>query len=259
MKQQQYVCHDRQPGRKLDFIVGLYQRDCTGEWQVPVPRRGPCSEYSRQLCCVGLHHLRERQTGPGHPLVVVRCTVHRRFFTIYPKGFVPYSRRRLPCDKEDIGADALDAVRDAADDHKDRWSADSDINAAGWASTQWRHIVRFGRWLGLSVPKLLQQRIATALTVPLCDHAAAAKCYLSGTYRKRATAILDVLRCLSAKDVMRFLLRAGRVAGLLGRSFSVDSRGRLRPISTSDGRNDSDIEGLARHGPPSTTWQHTGS
>ena len=39
-----------------------------------------------------VHHLRERKTGPQIPVTVVQCRTHRRAFTIYPLGHVPYGR-----------------------------------------------------------------------------------------------------------------------------------------------------------------------
>jgi len=37
-----------------------------------------------------VHHLRERKAGPQTPVTVVQCRTHRRAFTLYPLGHVPY-------------------------------------------------------------------------------------------------------------------------------------------------------------------------
>ena len=39
-----------------------------------------------------VHHLRERKAGPLVPVTVVQCRTHRRAFTLYPLGHVPYGR-----------------------------------------------------------------------------------------------------------------------------------------------------------------------
>ncbi|MDY0003231.1 MAG: hypothetical protein RBU30_18165, partial [Polyangia bacterium] len=86
-------------------------------------------------------------------MAVVWCQTHDRYFTIYPSGFVPYGRLRLPTKAEEIAdAPALLAVEDRAEPGVERWPdfADPDGVTPGWASTQWRHIGRWGRWLGLA-------------------------------------------------------------------------------------------------------------
>jgi hypothetical protein len=40
-------------------------------------------------------HDRERKTGPCFPIRVMRCLAHKRGFTLYPPGHVPYGRKRL--------------------------------------------------------------------------------------------------------------------------------------------------------------------
>jgi hypothetical protein len=44
---------------------------------------------------VVFHHLRERKTGPQIPVTVVQCHTHRRAFTLYPLGHVPYGRQAM--------------------------------------------------------------------------------------------------------------------------------------------------------------------
>ena len=54
-------------------------------------------------CTIKVHHLRERKTGPGFAVVVLRCLVHRRAFTLYPLGHMPYGRLAfapVSCDGE---------------------------------------------------------------------------------------------------------------------------------------------------------------
>jgi hypothetical protein len=45
-----------------------------------------------EACALVVHHVRERKTGPRIPVTVLRCQTHRRAFTIYPLGHIPYGR-----------------------------------------------------------------------------------------------------------------------------------------------------------------------
>jgi hypothetical protein len=168
---------------------------------------------------------------------VIRCRSHGRFFTIYPPGFVPYGRQKLPERAAEVelstGAPALEAVLHAADERMDRWPdwSDPEGNKPGWASTQWRQIARWGRWLGLAGPEGIGQQIATTLGVPLHDHAAQRARYRRGTYRNRGRAIVQVLDAVSrVGGFLKRLLSAGLAAGLVGRGFLMDGRCRLRPV-----------------------------
>jgi hypothetical protein len=39
-----------------------------------------------------VHHTRERKAGPQIQVTVAQCRTHRRAFTLYPLGHVPYGR-----------------------------------------------------------------------------------------------------------------------------------------------------------------------
>jgi hypothetical protein len=43
-------------------------------------------------CHLWVDHQRARKTGPCFQLTVVHCGLHRRAFTLYPPGHVPYGR-----------------------------------------------------------------------------------------------------------------------------------------------------------------------
>lgn len=199
-----------------------------------MPRRAPCGEGSRVPCRLAEHSKRERPTGPGHPLVIVRCHSHGEFFTIYPPGFLPYSRQKMPTKPEETRkAPALKAARDAAEPAVPRWPDCPEWPGFfGWASTQWRHLGRLGRWLGLTAATALEaQRFATALQVPLHEHAKARERYQQGGYRRRGQAIMGVLEALAAagQRFLTSLMRAVHLSGLYGRAFFANEHGRLRP------------------------------
>ena len=53
-------------------------------------------------CRIGVHHLRDRKTGPAVPIAVLYCYTHGRAFTLYPLGPFPYGRAALaPVDSDD--------------------------------------------------------------------------------------------------------------------------------------------------------------
>lgn len=165
---------------------------------------------------------------------MIRCLVHQQSFTIYPLGFVPYGRQRLPRRRTEIeSAPALLAVDDRSDPEVSRWPdwADPDGVEPGWASTQWRQIGRWGQWLGLSGPAAQGQQVAAVLGLPLHEHRQARGPYRAGGDRGRSQAVQSVLAAVSrVGGVLLRLLRAGHLVGLLGRAFEVDGRGRLRPL-----------------------------
>lgn len=45
-----------------------------------------------EACVLVVHHVRERKTGPRIPVTVLQCRTHRRAFTLYPLGHLPYGR-----------------------------------------------------------------------------------------------------------------------------------------------------------------------
>jgi len=49
----------------------------------------------RERCQLKKHDWRERKAGPCVPLRLMYCRSHGRYFTVYPIGHVPYSRKRV--------------------------------------------------------------------------------------------------------------------------------------------------------------------
>jgi hypothetical protein len=226
-------CHGRGQQRKPDFIVSEYRDDERAGWRPTLPQSCPCACGAAEPCRVAEHSYRERRCGPGHALVVVRCRAHGRFFTLYPPGFVPYGRQALPTTAAEVEtAPALRAVRDAAAATTARWPDYGALERSAWASTQWRHLGHLGTWLGLRGAALLGQQVAAALYLPLHEHAAARKDYETGGYRQRGQALLRVLRAVGRRGALwPRLLRAGHVAGVIGRAVVVVHRtGQVRSL-----------------------------
>jgi hypothetical protein len=57
-----------------------------------MPRSCLHASIGDEACVVVVHHRRERKTGPQTPVTVLQCRTHRRAFTLYPLGHVPYGR-----------------------------------------------------------------------------------------------------------------------------------------------------------------------
>ncbi len=66
----------------------------SGATLVPAVMPPACvhAAHGDPACVLAVHHLRERKTGPQIPVTVVHCRTHRRAFTLYPLGHVPYER-----------------------------------------------------------------------------------------------------------------------------------------------------------------------
>jgi hypothetical protein len=217
-------CNNNNSGRKRDFIIGPYRLDEAGDWTTELPDRAPCGSG----CNIRRHGERERKTGPGHPLLVIRCTVHEQSFTIYPPGFTPFARRCLISEHGRCEATAFKAALDAAEG--ERWSDFGGLR--GWWSTQWRHIARLGELFGLSTTTRVSELVAKALGVDLHLHIEARAAFSSGGFRYRGRAVVGVLEAVRAAggDVLRRHLRAGHSSGCFGRSFRADPRRGLVPV-----------------------------
>jgi hypothetical protein len=74
-------------------------------------------------CDLIVHHWRARKTGPQIPVMVAQCRTHRRGFTIYPLGHVPYGRL---------------AVAPVGLDGEVQWSTEREPAAGDQRSPSWR-------------------------------------------------------------------------------------------------------------------------
>jgi len=224
--QRQQRCHSGNSGRKRDFIIAPYYLDEAGGWTTELPSAAPCGPG----CGIRHHDSRERKTGPEHPLLVVRCIVHNRSFTIYPPGFTPYGRRRLVPRHQRWEATIFEAALDAGEGEGERWSDTG--QQGGWWSTQWRHLRRIGELFGLGGDGRLGERVAQLLRVDLHVHLEAREAFGAGGFRRRGRAVRQVLVAVrdAGGDVLRRLLRAGYAASLWGRGFWADPRWGLRPV-----------------------------
>jgi len=116
-------------------------------------------------CAVSLQGHRVRKTGPVHRLVVLRCHVHERAFTVYPPGFVPYARRQL-CEgpvQHDVPSLAR-AVQDTATHGPRKRTPDGGVEGS-WC-TQQRLLQLVSELFGLpALERSLQVANASGLTL----------------------------------------------------------------------------------------------
>ena len=74
------------------FVCAPYGADERGRMRPVSPvAQCPWSE-SVESCRIGKKGFRKRKTGPQFPKEVLYCGGHRRHFTVYPMGHVPYGR-----------------------------------------------------------------------------------------------------------------------------------------------------------------------
>jgi len=222
-------CQKQTSGRKRPFVIAAYVV-VDGQVSVELPDTCPfCDDGKR--CSVGRHAKRERKTGPGHALVVARCHKHERYFTLYPRGYVPYARQPI-VDVEDNDEPAFRAARDAADDDTLAWRRRR--RGAGGAPcwrTQCRHIRRVALMLGISASEATAEACQQALDVSLSSYREAYMQFHAGGYRERGRAVVRVLDEIDERPRQRLrrILWSSYIAGVYGRAWRCKG-GKLSPL-----------------------------
>jgi len=141
------------------------------------PRATPrwCPDESSQYQ-MAVHGRRERKTGPGFGLTVMRCATHGRAWTLYPPGHVPYGRVAVAAVAPSGGSvtrvdgtpSLAGTLHEAAEDAARgvRWP-ESSGECPATRRTQGRRLRRVAALLGLLADTRTQERIAHALSSPL--------------------------------------------------------------------------------------------
>ncbi len=146
------------------FVIGVYH---TTEADTFVEHPACCAigleRGESSLCQTKSHCRRTRKTvGPWRWVAVYYCTAHRKYFTVYPPGYVPYGRTPLVA----LAPDGSEPVRDpsagtslppgsylsAAQDAAEGvcWPRDGTTDSVGGVrSTQRRRLSRTAQMLGL--------------------------------------------------------------------------------------------------------------
>ncbi len=243
-------------------MVVPYEADARGDLIPSHPLEGPCRGSEGPACHLVEHDWRERRTGPCMALLVMRCTTHRRSFTLYPPGYVPYARMRLAPVVPDGGAvlveaeggkerrqdgvgsvagrfagtyfgAALDGARGELWPHG--WQQPVYAGpSARWSSTQARRTRRASRLLGLAPELPFETRALVAETLgveTLLLHEESRKLGASAGVMATSRAVAVVLAALPASGcLVDRLAEAGYVVGLWPEPWRWDPRrGVLQP------------------------------
>jgi len=204
-----------------------------------MPDCGPCNGWDGRPCRLGVHHLRDRKTGPCFPLTVVQCHTHGKAFTLYPPGHVPYGRKPIApvapdgswpgrCEAEVFEGTVFEAAVDAAGGRA--WPRFDEEWGRGGAerywSTQCRWLQRSTWLLGLSegLQAKESEEAAEVLGVErMLLHELSGEISKRPGYRSRGDAVCGVLGALSdGACVLDRLLYGGHLAGLWGKPFRWD-------------------------------------
>ena len=203
-------------------------------------------------CVLVVHHWRARKAGPQVAVTVVQCRTHRRAFTLYPLGHIPYGRV---------------AVAPVGLDGQVVFSTESEPEAGGKRAPAWR-TTQFGpvfasitdptvkltdpRWWATQMPERLTQSakllgvhpelsvsqadaIAFRLEIPRLVLRQAADAYVRAQGRAaRGRVLVGVLGELGDACLLDRLLAAGVCAGCWGTVTRWDvaswgARGRVFP------------------------------
>ena len=206
----------RGTGSTVFFVISPYRPNPEGVLEPFIPSKGPCGIDSSESCHLCVDHWRERKTGPCFPILVMRCLTHKRAFTVYPPGHVPYGRvvmapvapdgNRL--DGAEPKVDSENAFEgtyfQAAIDAKSgkAWPRQCPGGSTFWWSTQGRHLDVAIHWLGLSPtldPEIRQQRSQRLGCEFVLMNEACESIRCKPGYRSRGQAIVCVLKRLSSK------------------------------------------------------------
>lgn len=216
------------------------------------------AESDGSACSIRIHSRRWRKTGPGYPLVVAECREHGVAFTLYPPGYVPYSRvavapvdaeGQLVREVEDVGSgrEGLDdedegktagqlswdttifrAARDA--ERRLAWPRRNTKDAMGSWRTQGRWLAIAAACLGLTSGDSDHWPLVGLLGVPgLVWREARAKYADARGYVVRGQAVMLALGALYAAGhrLLDMLLAAGFKAARWGEPQYWDPRARM--------------------------------
>lgn len=216
-----------------------------------MPRSCVHASTGDEACVLTVHHRRERKTGPQMPVTVVQCRTHRRAFTLYPLGHVPYGRLAVApvgldgqvvfsTDREQAGGKRQPAWRVTV--FESAFAAIEEklvkLTDSRWWATQAPERLTHGATL-LGVDPDLSVEVADAiafrLEIPRLVLRAAADAYQRGRGRAaRGRVLVDVLGELGDACLLDRVLAAGACAGCWGTVTRWDpaiggARGRVFP------------------------------
>lgn len=211
------------------FIVSAYFPDQDGKLRPAIPDVCPYHFLNNNMCQLNHDHFRDRKTGPCFPLAVIRCQTHKKGFTIYPWGHVPYGRKQIAPVTPDgsliingkgehrFEGTYFDAALDAATKHV--WPhEDYKGNLHPRYRTQMRHLDRTTLLLGIEpdIDEHLREETAQIISVPgqlLYDSVSLIK--EKPGYQAMGSAICTILKAIpNMTSIFERIAEAGAVAAL---------------------------------------------
>lgn len=187
-----------------------------------------------EVCVLTVHHRRERKTGPQIQVTVLQCRTHRRAFTLYPLGHVPYGRLAVaPVGLDGQVVCSTEYERQAGAKPSPAWRATLFESAFAaieektvkltdsrwWATDGPEQLAHGATLLGVH-PDLSAQEadaIAFRLEIPRLVLRQAADAYERGRGRAaRGRVLVGVLGLLGDTCLLDRLLAAGACAGCWG-------------------------------------------
>jgi len=219
--------------RPRSFVVTPYRCGLGGVFEPEIPSEGVCAGQDTHPCKLAIDHRRERSTGPGFALTVMRCRPHKRAFTLYPPGHVPYGRVAVVAVAPDgspirdgdrterfegtLFAASLDAAETRA------WHREHIGSTGRWWGTQLRRLKLAARLLALApgVASRCRERVADILGLGGLLLSEQAQQFRGARgYQQRGSA---VRRVLDALPLSRFLperlVECGTLAGCWGPAY----------------------------------------
>lgn len=248
------------------FATAPYEPDGQEQLRAVLPTRCPFTSPGEEGCRLGVHHRRERKTGPCFPLDVVHCATHPvHSFTLYPAGHFPYGRKALVRSSV-AGPLMLDAeTREPVWDGTVLEAAQQAASGVRWVPhsahtvvpavrrTQGRRLELAGLLLGVhpDLDDVERERIATRLRVPTMTLRSATSMW-SSIWTSRGAAIVVVLAAVPVdSSLLDRLLSAGYVAGLWAQPRRWDPPRRWVVARSADPERDPPASSPSR-GPPPT-------
>jgi hypothetical protein len=229
------VYHNLRPRARRPFIVTPYRADKHGKLRPLLPKCCPKSNDDNVDCNLHGHDWRRRKTGPEFDLLIAKCSAHTGAFTLYPPGYVPYSREHVaPVDDD---GQPLYQAKEASGKPQLAWevtifrpSLDAAVQqpwrrsnngrtSPGWWSTQVQRVAQAAQILALTGSD--SSALVGVLGISALDHRDSVAAYREASgYQTRGSAVCAVLRKLSAVrgNLLDMILAAGFAAGRWGRA-----------------------------------------
>lgn len=166
--------------------------------------------------------------------MVVKCKNHGTCMTVYPRGYVKYSRTKVcPTEANTEPKRKAEAWKDTIFEPSmsSEWCTRYAYTGDACWQTWRRRLGLAGRVLGLTGPSVVGEQVAAILEVPLHHHQDARALFASGGIGAEQAAIRNVLAEIQVTGrLWRQVLRAGHVTGTWGRAWEWTDDGRLEPL-----------------------------